>query len=49
MNIKKYAPFALWLAFIAACVLIIRRTEFNADMSAFLPRSPTPTQQIMVE
>ena len=49
MNIKKYVPFALWLAFIAACILIISRTTFNADMSAFLPRSPTPTQQIMVE
>lgn len=40
---------ALWLAFIATCVFIISRTAFHADMSAFLPRSPTPTQQIMVE
>ena len=47
--IQRYRALALWLAFVATCVLIISRTEFNADMSAFLPRSPTPTQQIMVE
>lgn len=46
---KRYSALAIWLTFVAACVLIISRTEFNADMSAFLPRSPTPTQQIMVE
>ncbi len=39
----------LWLAFIALCVVIIGRTAFNTDMSAFLPRSPTPTQKILVE
>lgn len=40
---------AVWLLFIAGCVYVIARTAFNTDMSAFLPRSPTPTQQILVE
>jgi predicted exporter len=39
----------IWMAFVAACALIISRTEFNTDMSAFLPRSPTPTQKILVD
>jgi predicted exporter len=38
-----------WLAFVLACVVIIARTEFTADMSAFLPRSPTAAQQVLVE
>lgn len=32
-----------------ACVAVISRTTFTADISAFLPRSPTPAQEILVE
>ena len=39
----------IWLAFVIASGCIIARTEFNADLSAFLPRSPTPAQQVLVE
>jgi predicted exporter len=39
----------VWLAFVALCVTVIARTPFTADMSAFLPRSPTPSQQILVD
>ena len=39
----------IWLVFVAACVLVITRTAFNTDMSAFLPRAPTPTQKILVD
>lgn len=49
MNFGRYGALVIWLAFVAACVFVISRTIFNADMTAFLPRSPTPTQQIMVE
>ena len=40
---------ALWLAFILACGIIISRTQFTTDLSAFLPRSPTPQQQLLLE
>ncbi len=40
---------AAWLAFVAACVVVIARTAFTTDISAFLPRSPTPEQQVLVE
>jgi predicted exporter len=49
MNLKKYGALLIWLALIAACILIISRSAFNADMSAFLPRTPTPAQQVMVD
>jgi predicted exporter len=40
---------AAWLVFVAASIAVIARTSFTTDISAFLPRSPTPAQQILVE
>ncbi|MDR3390811.1 MAG: MMPL family transporter [Sulfuriferula sp.] len=40
---------AIWLIFILACSAIISRSQFTADLSAFLPRSPTPAQQLLLE
>ncbi len=31
------------------CVWVTMHTRYTADLSAFLPRSPTPTQQILVD
>ncbi len=39
----------IWLAGVVAAIAVISRTEFTADLSAFLPRSPSPAQQILVE
>ncbi len=43
------AAIALWLTFIVACALIIVRSEFTTDLSAFFPRKPTPAQQLLLE
>ncbi len=40
---------ALWLAFILTCAVIISRSEFTTDLSAFLPRNPTPAQQLLMD
>ena len=40
---------ALWLAFVVACVAVVASTRFTADMSAFLPASPTAAQQLLVD
>ncbi len=40
---------AVWVVAILACAVIIAKSEFTADMSAFLPRTPTPVQQILVQ
>lgn len=39
----------LWLLSLLLCALVVWRTEFRADFSAFLPRHPTPDQQILAE
>ena len=40
---------ALWLVFLVACGVIISRTHFTTDLSAFLPRSPTPEQKLLMD
>ncbi|AXW62966.1 hypothetical protein CJO94_14660 [Ralstonia solanacearum] len=39
----------LWLLGLLACVAIIGRTSFVADLSAFLPRSPSAEQRVLVD
>ncbi|OZA30004.1 MAG: hypothetical protein B7X93_05035 [Hydrogenophilales bacterium 17-61-9] len=39
----------LWLIFLLACIGIVSRTHFTTDLSAFLPRSPTPEQQLLMD
>lgn len=39
----------LWLGFILFCVVVVAQTRFTADLSAFLPKSPTPEQQLLVD
>lgn len=45
----RYKPVAIWVAGLLVCLAVVTRTEFNADLSAFLPRSPSPAQQVLVE
>ena len=40
---------ALWLAFMLVCGIVISRSQFTTDLSAFLPRNPTPEQQLLLE
>lgn len=43
------AAIVLWVAFLLACGVIISRTKFTTDLSAFLPRTPTPEQQLLMD
>lgn len=49
MTATARSALAVWLGGILVCFAIIARTEFSGDLSAFLPRSPSPAQQILVE
>ena len=40
---------ALWLAFSLICGFLVSQSKFTADMSAFLPRDPSPRQQILID
>jgi predicted exporter len=46
---RGIAAIVLWLIFLLACAGIISRTPFTTDLSAFLPRSPTPEQQLLMD
>jgi predicted exporter len=39
----------LWLLFLLACAAVISRASFTADLSAFLPRSPSAGQRLLVD
>ncbi|MHB1403636.1 MAG: MMPL family transporter [Thiobacillus sp.] len=43
------AAIMLWLIFLLACAGIISRTHFTTDLSAFMPRTPTPEQQLLMD
>ena len=49
MSARSRWAIGAWLLCVCACVVVISRTEVSADLSAFLPSSPTPAQQILVE
>src|SRR5215831_11106875 len=39
---------AAWVAFVLGCVFVVSRITITTDVSALLPRSPTPAQQVLV-
>jgi predicted exporter len=39
----------LWIAGMALCATLVARTGLSTDMSAFLPRSPSAAQQVLVD
>ena len=45
---RSVIAITLWLVFLLVCGLIISRTHFTTDLSAFLPRTPTPEQQLLM-
>ncbi len=49
MRLHRVAVIAIWLIGLFASGAVIVRTSFSTDMSAFLPRSPDPAQQVLVD
>ena len=49
MTLARGSAIALWLVGVAVAVLVVARGTISTDMSAFLPRSPTPGQQVLVD
>ncbi|MEW6415924.1 MAG: MMPL family transporter [Pseudomonadota bacterium] len=49
MTLRGRIAVAAWLVFVTACVVLVSRASFTADLSAFLPRSPDPAQQLLVD
>jgi len=49
MSARHLWRIGLWLAGVAACVAIVATARFSADLSTFLPRSPSAAQEILVQ
>ncbi|MBV9892239.1 MAG: transporter, partial [Rhizobacter sp.] len=43
------AAVAVWLAALAAALVVAGRTHYIADLSAFLPSAPTPQQAVLLD
>jgi len=39
----------IWLGFVLACAIIVARSQYGADLAAFLPSAPSPTQRFLVD
>src|SRR5258708_33092723 len=49
MNWRGASFRKLWFCCIALAAVIVARAHYITDLSAFLPASPTPTQQLLVD
>jgi predicted exporter len=49
MSSARPLALGVWLAGVAALALIIAHARFSADLSAFLPRLPSPAQRLLVD
>lgn len=46
---RSRTAIAIWLVMILVSLVIISRSHFTADLSAFLPRTPTVEQQLLMD
>jgi predicted exporter len=49
MNRRRASVTALWLCCVALASVIVARAHYITDLSAFLPATPTPKQQLLVD
>ncbi|MBW4053126.1 MAG: MMPL family transporter [Proteobacteria bacterium] len=46
---RRGAAILVWALLLAIAALIVVRARYSADLSAFLPRAPTPSQRLLVQ
>src|ERR1035437_6297395 len=46
---SRWIAIAAWLLGVAICGVVIARTTFTTDLSAFLPQSPSKEQQVLLD
>lgn len=49
MRSLRFRTITLWMLFLVFCIVIVSRVQLGADISAFLPATPTPSQQLLTE
>lgn len=48
MKGRSRVALAIWIAAVAACLWIVANARYTADLSAFLPKTPSREQQVLV-
>ena len=46
---RSSAALLLWIAMLAACIAFIAKLNISTDMAAFLPRTASPAQRVLVD
>ncbi|HEX4234309.1 MAG TPA: MMPL family transporter [Caldimonas sp.] len=49
LAVSRAATVAVWLAAVAAAIVVAWRSHYVADLSAFLPAAPTPEQAVLLD
>ena len=49
MTLKRARILAVWLCCIVFAAIVVARARYITDLSAFLPATPTPMQQLLVD
>ena len=49
LRIQRFLAFAIWLLILVAAAVTIARARFTADLSAFLPQTPTREQKVLLD
>ena len=49
MSVPRHAATLLWALLVLAASLVVARATYRTDLSAFLPRTPSPAQRLLVE
>jgi len=47
--LRHALPVAIWLLGLVLAGVVVARARYSADLSAFLPRAPSPMQQLLVQ
>lgn len=47
--LRRYLPTLVWLLALLACAVVIARTTFVANLSAFMPQAPSERQQMLMD
>jgi predicted exporter len=46
---RRAAAIVIWALLMGIAALVVIRARYSADLSAFLPRAPTPSQRLLVQ
>ncbi|MGH8232050.1 MAG: MMPL family transporter, partial [Steroidobacteraceae bacterium] len=49
MSRRRWLGPCVWLLLLALAVVVVARARYSADLSAFLPRAPSASQQLLVQ